>query len=460
MIVNGIILAEDGAKMSKRLKNYPEPGKVFDQYGVDAVRLYLLSSPAVYAEDLRFSTKDVELVLRQALIPLWNSFSFLSTYAKIYAWKPTTLTQTPAAEIDQWLLSVTQKLIQEVTEAMDSYELHKAAPSFIQFIEQLTNWYIRRNRGRFWSEIASQDRDEAFSTLYTAILTLCKVAAPFIPFITETIYQQLRKDDDLASIHLMDFPVADPMLRNPKLELDMSIIQSVVSLGHALRKEHKIKVRQPLAKAYVVTTDPQTLATLQSKEHLILEELNVKELVYLEDETRFVQLIAKPNFRILGKKVGSKMGLVQKKIAELDYSFLNKLLQGHSIELSIEGDTLSISPEEITVERKTLEGTIAATLQNITIALDMTLSPSLVREGIARELVNRINTLRKELGFSITDRIIVQMKTSPLIQESFLEHKEFICHEVLAKESSFEDSLEGSCVEINAEPVLLVLTRA
>jgi len=460
VIVNGIILAEDGAKMSKRLKNYPEPGKVFDQYGVDAVRLYLLSSPAVYAEDLRFSTKEVELMLRQALIPLWNSFAFLSTYAKIYNFKPKALKSKPAAEIDEWLFSITQKLIDEVTEAMDRYELHKAVTPIIHFIDELTNWYIRRNRSRFWSEHASQDREEAFATLYTTLMTLCKIAAPFIPFITEAIYQELKEDSDPMSIHLTDFPLVDSSLRNEKLEKEMGVIQSVVSLGHALRKEHKIKVRQPLAKAYIVTTDRDALQTLQSKEHLISEELNVKELVYLEDETRFVQLIAKPNFRVLGKKVGSKMNLVQKKVSELSYESLRALLEGKNIELDLGEEVLSLSPEEISVERKTLEGTVAATLGSLTIALDTCLSPSLVQEGMARELVNRINTLRKEMNFSITDRIKVKIKASAALEESFLAFKDYVSHEVLAVEVIFHNKEEGSAAEVNGDPLFICLSKA
>jgi isoleucyl-tRNA synthetase len=460
VIVNGIILAEDGAKMSKRLKNYPEPSKVFDQYGVDAVRLYLLSSPAVYAEDLRFSTKDVELTLRQALIPLWNSFSFLSTYAKIYDWKPCQLSEAPAAEIDQWILSLTQKLIADVTDAMDQYELHKATLPFIQFIDQLTNWYIRRSRSRFWSEHASQDRNEAFFTLYTTLMTLCKVAAPFIPFITETIYQELRTEANPISIHLTDFPMVNESLRNKSLEEEMSVIQSVVSLGHGLRKEHKIKVRQPLGKAYVATTNKEALSTLESKKHLILEELNVKDLICLEDETRFVQLIAKPNFRVLGKKVGNKMNLVQKKIAELDRNSLQILLEGKSIDLNLGDETISILPEEITLERKTLEGTVAASLGIMTIALDTALTPALIEEGIARELVNRINTLRKDLDFSITDRIRIEMQAPSSIQESFLRHKEYICHEVLAVDVLFNETSKGSAVEVAGESLQIAISIA
>ncbi|MGE5196781.1 MAG: isoleucine--tRNA ligase, partial [Anaerolineae bacterium] len=238
VIVNGIILAEDGAKMSKRLKNYPEPQLVIDRYGADAVRLYLLHSPAVLAEDLRFSERGVELVLRQVLIPLWNAYIFLATYARIYEWKPFGqtvelptghITVRPAAEIDRWILSRLQKLIEQVSDAMDRYELSLAVAPFVEFIDQLTNWYIRRSRGRFWAEERTQDRDFAFETLYAVLLTLSRVAAPLIPFISEEIYSELKKPDDLLSVHLADYPRYQNELRDLELEKMMSDVQAVVS---------------------------------------------------------------------------------------------------------------------------------------------------------------------------------------------------------------------------------------
>lgn len=458
VIVNGIILAEDGNKMSKRLKNYPEPEVVFNKYGVDAVRLYLLSSPAVYGEDLRFSEKEVEQVLRQTLIPLWNSFVFLSTYAKICNWAPEKEVQIPQAEIDKWALSLLQKLTQDVTEAMDNYELNKAVIPITQFIEQLTNWYIRRNRSRFWAEKASQDRHEAFSTLYTVLCSLCKIAAPFIPFLTETIYQELRKESDPKSVHLADFPEIDSSLRDECLEKEMAFVQAVVSIGHSLRKEHKIKVRQPLPRAHMIAADRTILDALRKKENLIAEELNVKELVYHEDESLFVELIAKPNFRVLGKKVGNKMNSAQKSIQLLGRTQLESLLDGNNIEIIVENEPLILTPEDISVERKVLSGVIADSLNNITVALDTTLSQELIEEGIAREFINKINTLRKELGFSITDRIELTIKCSSETQKNFLKYKDFICHEVLGTKVSFEEDLIGSFVDINGEVVIIILS--
>lgn len=458
VIVNGIILAEDGNKMSKRLKNYPEPSGVFNKYGVDALRLYLMSSAAVYGEDLRFSEKDVELVLRQALIPLWNSFVFLSTYAKISNWTPKETFTPPDADIDQWAISILQKLIMEVTEGMDNYEINKAVTPLINFIDQITNWYIRRNRSRFWAEEKSESQDQAFETLYTILTTFCKIAAPFIPFLTEAIYQELKTDKDPLSIHLTDFPIANMKLRNEAMENQMSFVQSVVSIGHSLRKEHKIKVRQPLSKAHMIASDESILNALKKKEHLIKEELNVKELVYHQDESLFVQLIVKPNFRVLGKKVGSKMNSVQKTLEGLDRDKIEKLLNKESIDISVDGQIISITNEDISVERKVLENVVAASLGSITVALDATLTKELIEEGIAREFINKINNLRKEMNLSITDRILLTIQASPEMQQSFLNYKKLICHEVLATTVSFQDDVIGSSVTIEGEDVTIALS--
>ena len=458
VIVNGIILAEDGTKMSKRLKNYPEPEIVINQYGADAIRLYLLSSPAVQADDLRFSEKGVELVVRQALIPLWNSFVFFSTYAKIYNWDPgTKQSLTPAADIDKWILSQLQKLVKEVTDAMDGYDLSRAVEPFVGFIDQMTNWYIRRSRSRFWSEVDSLDRKEAFETLHTVLIELSKIAAPFIPFLSDAIYRELRSEKDPESVHLCEFPIYDSKRRNESLEQEMGAVQVVVSSGHALRKEHKIKVRQPLPRAHVVSADPEILAALQRQKNLIADELNVKDVVFHEEETSFVELVAKPNFRLLGKKVGKLMNGVQKRISAFTRVELGRLLSAENVVVEVEGEKIEITPEDVAVERKVLEGVIALSSQNITVVLDTALSEDLLLEGLARELVNKINTMRREDGYAVADRISLQLKTSSRVKESFEKHKEYVCHEVLALHVEFVDELDGAEVDLNGEPAVLSL---
>lgn len=461
VIVNGIILAEDGNKMSKRLKNYPEPELVINQYGADAVRLFLLQSPAVAADDLRFSEKGVEQVLRQVLIPLWNSFVFFATYAKIYQWKVEGQAfLSPKADIDKWILSLTQKLTSDVTEAMDRYELSAAVEPFVGFIDQLTNWYIRRSRGRFWSEEESLDRSQAFETLYTVLLRLVKIAAPFVPFISEAIYQELKKIGDADSVHMCDFPEYDPSVRLPSLEEEMALVQIVVSSGHALRKENKIKVRQPLAKAHVVCSDTKRLEALKKQKSLIAEELNVKDVIFLEDEAAFVTVQVKPNFRTLGKKVGKLMNAAQKAISLFGSRELAKLQSLESVSIEIEGQTVALTLEDVSFERKVLDGVVAVSSQDITVALDTALSAELIEEGIAREIVNKINTMRKEAGFAVTDRISVQLKTTEKVKKAFYAFEKYICHEVLAVHVEFVDALIGSDWDINGEMTSIALRQS
>lgn len=455
VIVNGIILAEDGAKMSKRLKNYPEPDVVIDRFGADAIRLYLLSSPAVYAEDMRFSERGVELVLRQALIPLWNSFVFLSTYAKIYEWRPKSdRFAPPQAEIDRWILSMLQKLIQDVSCGMDEYQLNRAVEPFVGFIDQLTNWYIRRNRSRFWSEEETQDRNEAFETLYTVLLTLSKIAAPFIPFLSEAIYQQLKTAEMLESVHLCDYPAYDSQLRHESLEKEMLSVQHVVSAGHGLRKEHKLKVRQPLAQAHLVTSHPEVYAALERQKHLVADELNVKQVLLEKEEAAFVQLIAKPNFRVLGKKVGKLMNAAQQVVQGFSQDQLSTLLNGECLTIVVEGQSIVLTPEDVAVERKVKEGLVAATVQGITVALDTALTEDLLLEGLARELVNKLNAMRREGGFAVTDRIAIAMQTSERVKHAFKLHQEYVLHEVLGTQVIFECP-EGADWDLNGEPCKL-----
>src|SRR5690606_10904799 len=263
VIVNGIILAEDGAKMSKRLRNYPDPVEVIQKYGADAIRLYMLDSPAAKASDLRFSEKGVELVLRQILIPFWNAYSFFITYARLYGWTPPEQYPHPEAVIDRWILSMVNKLIHEVEVGMDRYDLSQAVEPLVGVVDQLTNWYIRRSRRRCWSDEASRDRDEAVATLYQVLLNLAKIAAPYLPFISDASHPNLPKPAMPDSVHLCDYPYCQAESRDEKLEAEMFAVQRAVSLGHSLRKEHKLKVRQPLQKVHIASPNEQLIAFLK-----------------------------------------------------------------------------------------------------------------------------------------------------------------------------------------------------
>jgi isoleucyl-tRNA synthetase len=360
VIVNGIVLAEDGSKMSKRLRNYPDPSIVVQKYGADAIRLYMMHSPAVHADDLCFAESGVELILRQILIPMWNAYSFFVMYARIYDWKPSKESQKPNAVIDRWILSKLNKLIKDVEEGMEAYNLSHAVEPLIEFVDQLTNWYIRRCRRRFWDEKPSQDRDEAFSTLYKVLTTLTQVAAPYIPFISEAIYSNLRSESMPESVHLSDFPSFEAESRDEDLEAAMEAVQATVSLGHALRKEHKLKVRQPLGLAHIASADEKILRFLQEQQHLIADELNVKKVSFNSDESQFVSLKAKPNFRVLGKKVGKLMKAAQAAIDLLDQSQLAELMAGNTVSLDLEGEKIILTSDDVQVERSVLEGLAAA----------------------------------------------------------------------------------------------------
>lgn len=459
VIVNGIILAEDGSKMSKRLKNYPDPQEVIHKYGADAIRLYMMHSPAVRADDLCFSENGVVLVLRQVLIPMWNAYSFFISYARIYNWKPDNLTLKPHAVIDKWILSLLHKLIHEVEQGMDDYDLSRAVEPFVGFVDQLTNWYIRRSRRRFWDDKASVDRDQAFSTLYQVLMELSKIAAPFIPFISDAIYRNLRQDGFPESVHLAEFPKYHPDARDHHLEAVMDIVQTAVSLGHSLRKEYKLKVRQPLQAAYIASSNSELLKFLEEQQHLVAEELNVKNIVFEKDETQFVSLRPKPNFRVLGKKVGKHMKAVQALIDSFSSGQLNTLQHGGSLKITLEGESFDLIPEDVVVERIVREGLVAANEGYITIALDTVLNEELLQEGIAREIINKINTMRREADFAVTDRIKVQMETTDRVRFCFKHFGDLISKEVLATEVAF-GPCDGVEWDLNGEPAKIVLTKA
>lgn len=459
VVVNGILLAEDGNKMSKRLKNYPEPETVIHKYGADAVRLYMLNSPAVKADDLRFSEKGVELVLRQCLIPLWNAHSFLTTYARINQWNPSSQRNQPHLSIDRWMLSQLNRLIKDVEEGMDRYDLSRAVEPFVGFIDQLTNWYIRRNRRRFWSDEDTQDRREAFETLYHVLKELCKIAAPFIPFLSEAIYQNLKLENDPESVHLCDYPLYDPEERDLALEEGMDAVQLTVSLGHALRKESKIKVRQPLPAVHVVCPDSDKLAFLRREEHLIMDELNVKKVELHTQRRDFVKFSIKPNFRTLGKKIGKHLKEAQILIGQLDQEQIQHLHQGNSLPILLGGESFLLTPEDIEITHAVEEGWVAMNAGAITIALDTELNEPLLLEGIAREVINKINTMRRTANFDVSDRIHVFIATTDRVKEAIHLHKEHIQGEVLALEMRFDFHHESQQWDLNGEPAAIAIEK-
>jgi isoleucyl-tRNA synthetase len=444
IIVNGIVLAESGVKMSKSLRNYPDPMLVVNKCGADAIRLYLLHSGAVKGDDVRFSEQGVETVMRQVLLPLWNAYTFFVTYANIGKWEPSS--QPGLSEIDRWILSRLQTLLRDVESGLEAYDLFAAIDPFVSFIDQLTNWYIRLNRRRFWEE-----DEAAYWTLYTTLVTLCKVAAPFIPFLSDAIYRLLGQPE---SVHLADFPVFDASLRDQELEAQMEAVQTVTRLGHGLRKTHKVKVRQPLPAVHIASGD----IDLQRQAHLIATELNVKEVLFTSDETQFVQIVAKPNFRILGKKVGKLMRPVQKEIATFDATKLDALQAGKTITITVHGKTIELTSEDVQVERHVKEGLQAANEGAITVILDTQLNEELLLEGMARELVNRVSTMRKEAGLDYTARIELTIEATDHLCAAFDAYADHITGELLATKVTFAPN-SGTEWEINGEPCTITLEQ-
>jgi isoleucyl-tRNA synthetase len=442
VIVNGIILAEDGNKMSKRLKNYPEPERVINQYGADAIRLYLLGSPVVKGDDLRFSEKGVEQVLRQVLIPVWNGYQFYTTYAKIADFKATG--KRSAEPIDRWILSISARFISEVEKAMELYEVSRAVEALAPFVDQLTNWYIRRSRSRFWN-----GEKEALETLHQVLTLFAQGAAPFIPFLSEAIWQGLGEKS--TSVHLTDWPKTGE--RDSELEEEMAAAQKAVSLGHAVRKEHKLKVRQPLKRAYLITSNQMLLERLAKQKAVIGEELNVKEVVFRSDEASFVKWQAKPHFPSLGKKVGKWMPEAKQKIEAFTRGEIEALEKG-GYEIELGGVSVLLHPSDVQIERKGKEGLAVKSEADLSIALDTELTHELVLEGLARELVNRVNTLRRDEGLEVTDRIEMELAVTPLLKEALALHEQAISGEVLAREIRLVSPREGlALIQVGEEEV-------
>ena len=337
---------------------------------------------------------------------------------------------------------------------MDSYLLADAVLPFLSFIDSLTNWYIRRSRVRFWSDEDSQDRRDAFETLYRVLRELAKIAAPFIPFISETLYQNLGGEKE--SVHLEDFPV--PKQRDLQLEEEMALVQRVVSMGHSLRKEHALKVRQPLSEAHINVETDEEIALLRRQQHLILDELNVQAVKFSTSDSSLVSLVAKPNFRVLGKKVGPLMKLAKAAIEAFTESDITSFQKEGEITLSLEGKKIVLNAEDLVITRVVNAGSVALTDGGVTIALNTHLTPELIEEGMAREIVNKINTQRRTLGFEVTDRITVQLEASETVTACFTNYRQYIEQETLTTKVSFMEN-SGESIDINGELVRLTLCK-
>ncbi|MEX2280476.1 MAG: isoleucine--tRNA ligase [Acidimicrobiia bacterium] len=438
-VVNGMILAEDGRKMSKSLKNYPDPAAIFETSGADALRAFLINSPVLRAEPLRFTEEGVRHVVRTVLLPLWNTFSFFTTYAQADGITLADLAKAPAVadrpETDRWIISVLQSLVADVTKQMEGYYLYNVIPPTLGFIDDLTNWYVRRSRRRFWAaRVAGDESDKlaAFATLYQVLTTFSAVLAPVLPFITERLYQSLVAEKDPtapASIHHLDFPVADESVIDSRLESAMRIVRDVVALGHALRSKHELKVRQPLRLATVLTHDPAVKVAIASHGDLIADELNVLAVDVASDESGLVELSCKADFRKLGPQFGPRMKEVATEIAALGSADVGRLLDGATLQVA----GTQITAEDVLVQRIARDGVVVEAAGGLAVVLDTTLDDDLVVLGTAREIISRVQGLRRDMDFAVTDRIEITWDSDdPAVAKAFGRHGDVIAGETLA----------------------------
>lgn len=452
-IVSGLVLASDGRKMSKSLRNYTDPEEAIGKFGADAIRLFLMHSTVVKADDLRYSDDGVREVLKSILIPLWNSYSFFVTYANIDGIVATgrefenSLPQNP---LDRWILSVTQSLVKNVGAALDDYDLSGAIDPIVDFIEQLNNWYIRRSRRRFWKSENDADKREAYESLYIALKTFAQVSAPFIPFITETIWQNLKTSDDAPSVHLSDYPLCNEAWHDEEIEFKMATVQKAVSMGRSLRNQFNIKNRQPLASVALVTRNADEKKVLAEMEDSVREELNVKRVVFHDREEELVEYKAKANFRTLGKELGSLMKAAAQKIASLSQEEIQTVLEGSHLSLDIEGKSVELTEEKIIVERIEKAGLKVVNDGTLTVGLDTNVTDDLKKEGLARDLVRGIQNLRKEEGLSVTDRIALQVFGDEELSRAFEMFSDFIAGETLCAKIEFSENAKGGS-EIEAD---------
>ena len=464
VVVNGLVLAEDGQKMSKSKKNYPDPNKVLHEIGADALRCYLIDSPVVRAEPLKFSEAGLKEIVRTVVLPYWNALSFFTTYASIDGFDPRATKARPLSErteLDRWIISVMQSLIRDVNDEMEGYRLYNVVPRLVHFIDDLTNWYIRSSRARFWKSSEVQDQTDAFTTLYDVLVTFAKVLAPFMPFLTEEVYQRLVRPVDAsapASVHWCDYPQVDTTAIDAQLEDDIAIVRRIVGLGRKLREDHKLKVRQPLAMLTVVSREAVVRAAAARHERTLRDELNVRKVETDTDEAAFVSISCKPNFAELRKRCGAKLKEIGAVLATWSHAEVAQLEGG--AELPAVGEMIRLA--DVILERKPTGGTsgkvVTASQGAVTAALDTALTPELLAEGYAREFTSVVQQARKDAGLDIADRISVTWDSSDTELAAALElHAATIAGEVLA--TKFGRGPGGIETQINGKMVAYGLSK-
>jgi isoleucyl-tRNA synthetase len=461
VVSNGLVLDKNGNKMSKRLGNAVDPFETIHKYGADPLRWYMISNGQPW-DNLKFDMEGVVEAQRKLFGTLYNTYNFFAIYANVDGFVFDDKNLVPVAErpeIDRWIMSKLHSLIKEVTDAFEDYEPARAARAIEDFVtENLSNWHVRLSRRRFWDSEPTSDKKAAFESLYECLSTVSQLMSPVAPYFSDWLYQNINGTKE--SVHLAYLPKADTNLIDSSLEQRMEYAQEISSLVLSLRKKTKIKVRQPLQKILIPAIDPEFIGQVDRVKELVLSEVNVKEIEYIPDTSGIISKKIKPNFKILGKKLGGKMKLAADAIQQFNTEQISLLEKNGSIDLPLDGEMFNILLDEVEVISDDIQGWLVASDNRITVALDITITDPLRIEGFARELVNRVQNERKESDFQVTDKISIHVQNHPVLNEVFHIYKEYICNETLCESISFEDHLTGGKeFDINGEVLFMFIQK-
>ena len=460
VVSNGLVLDKNGQKMSKRLGNAVDPFETLSTYGADATRWYMISNANPW-DNLKFDIEGIEEVKRKFFGTLYNTYSFFSLYTNLdnFTYSEADLPLEERPELDRWILSELHTLIQKVDAFYADYEPTKAARAISDFTQEyLSNWYVRLSRRRFWKGDYETDKISAYQTLYTCMVTLAKLGAPIAPFFMDKLYQDLNgvtQKEPFESVHLAEFPQFDEVFVDKELERKMEAAQTISSLVLSLRAKEKIKVRQPLQKIMVPIDNQQQKEEILAVGDLIKREVNIKEIDLLEDASDILVKNIKPNFKALGPKYGKDMKSIAAKVAQFNADDIKKIEQNGEIDVDINGKNITLGSDDFEITSQDIEGWLVANEGSLTVALDVTINEDLREEGIARELVNRIQNLRKDSGFEVTDRIDVSLQWEENIEKAVASNMEYIKEETLTEEleilDQVNDGIEIAFDEINTK---------
>ena len=452
IISNGLVLDKNGNKMSKRLGNAVDPFEVLEKYGADAVRWYMISNSQPW-DNLKFDVDGVDEVRRKFFGTLYNTYSFFALYANVdgFTGKEKEVPVAERPEIDRWIISLLNTLVADVTRYLENYDPTPAARAIQEFVgENLSNWYVRLNRKRFWGGGLSDDKLAAYQTLYTCLETVAQLSAPFAPFISDRIFTDLNAVSGRhseVSVHLSSFPVADASLVDRDLEEKMALAQKVSSMVLALRRKVNIKVRQPLSKILIPVLDPVVKEHIEAVRSLILSEVNIKELEFIEDTTGVITKRIKPNFKTLGPRYGKQMKQISAMVAAFSQADIAQLERTDSWTTEIDGVKIEATAADFDITSEDMPGWLVTTEGKLTVAMDITLTDELRKEGLARELVNRIQNIRKDSGFEVTDKIRVTFEKNDALRAAVSAYRDYIASQVLAVEILETESLTDAATQ-------------